>query len=140
MNGEVMMKQCPKCSNHETVSTVTCVECGFVWNNEDGRLSKNKFADRELITNHELEFNSQMSHYDGYDTDELRLSLFELLLKASAGYRNSHTEEGFMGMFDLLKKDRTLNSKGRKFILSIAYKHSNNKADIFCYIDRFRKG
>lgn len=96
---------------------------------------------KEIITNHELEFNSQMSHYDTItnDTDELRLSLFELLLKANAGFRSSHTEENFMRMFELLKKDRTLNSKGRKFIMGIGYKHSNNKADIHGLIETYRK-
>ena len=40
MNNQVMMKECPKCGNHETVSTVKCVDCGFVWNPEDGRLKQ----------------------------------------------------------------------------------------------------
>lgn len=80
------------------------------------------------------------ARYTGYTAEELRLSLFELLLKANAGYKNSHTEESFMGWFGLLKRDRTLNAKGRRFILSLGYKHSNNKADIYGLIGKFRKG
>jgi len=92
---------------------------------------------KELITDHELEFNAQMSHYD-HCVGFLRLSLVELISKSAAGYRNSHTEENFMRMFDLLKADRTLNKKGRKFTCSMVYKHSNNKADIHGLIEKFR--
>jgi len=92
---------------------------------------------KEIITDKELILKAEMSHYD-HCVGFLRLSLVELISKAAAGYRNSNTEEGFMRMFGLLKADRTLNKKGRLFVLSIIYKHSGKKADIHGLISKFR--
>lgn len=96
--------------------------------------------DQGFVSDKYLIRGANSARYTGYTADELRLSLFELLLKANAGYRNSHTEEAFMKYFLFLRSDRTLNAKGRRFILSLGYKHSNNKADIYGLISRFRKG
>ena len=69
---------------------------------------------------------------------EARLSLFELLIKAGAGYRNSHTEEAFLKSFKLMKTDRTPNKAGRKFIMEMGYASSNKKAKIFYHIKEWR--
>lgn len=68
-----------------------------------------------------------------------RLMLTELLVKANAGYRNSHTEEAFMNSFGLLKRDRTLNKAGRRFICGMLYKHSNNKSDFVSFSETYRR-
>ena len=70
---------------------------------------------------------------------EGRLMLAEMILKAAAGYRNSCTEEAFMSRFPLLKKDRTPNKLGRKFLCSIFYNHSNRKPECFELIQAFRR-
>ncbi len=93
---------------------------------------------KEIITDDEIENMAIMSGYSGRCIDECRLSLVELISKAAAGYRNSHTEENFMNAFKLLKSDRTLNKRGRKFTCSMIYKHSNKKADIHALISNFR--
>jgi hypothetical protein len=71
-------------------------------------------------------------------TDEGRLLLAELLLKAGAGYYNSHTEEAFLKSFALLKKDRTPNKNGRRFLCSIFYNHSNRKPVAFGLMEKHR--
>lgn len=68
-----------------------------------------------------------------------RLMLAELLLKAGAGYRNSHTEEGFMGCFKLLNRDRTPNKRGRQFLCSMMYKHSNSRPDCYELMTEYRQ-
>jgi glyoxylate carboligase len=69
---------------------------------------------------------------------EARLALFELLIKAGAGYSNSHTEEVFLKSFGLMKTDRTPNKIGRKFIMEMGYASSNKKAKIFYHIKEWR--
>lgn len=77
----------------------------------------------------------------GFDwcVDEAKLNLFELLIKAGAGYYNSHTEESFLKSFSLMKADRTPNKAGRKFIMEIGYTHSCRKAPIF-YLSEDHRG
>lgn len=70
---------------------------------------------------------------------EGRLMLLELLCKAGAGFYNSHTEEEFLKSFGVMKTDRTPNKKGRAFICDTVYKSSNQKADIYFLIDRYRQ-
>lgn len=94
---------------------------------------------KEIICDDEIENQIIMQGYSGRSIDECRLSLVELISKAAAGYRNSHTEENFMNSFKLLKSDRTLNKRGRKFTMSMVYKHSNNKADICGLSELYRK-
>lgn len=60
---------------------------------------------------------------------EGRLMLAELLLKASAGYYNSHTEEGFLNSFKMLRADRTINRKGAKYLCSLFYSDSNKRPE-----------
>lgn len=69
---------------------------------------------------------------------EGRLMLAELLLKAGAGYYNSHTEELFLKSFGLLKKDRTPNKPGRKFLCSMFYNHSNKRPESFALMTHYR--
>jgi len=92
---------------------------------------------KEIITDEELVKQSKSSGFD-HCAGFLRLSLLELISKAAAGYRNSHTEENFMRGFGLLKRDRTLNKKGRKFVCSMIYKHSHNRPDCFQLMRSFR--
>jgi hypothetical protein len=72
------------------------------------------------------------------DNDEGRLMLAELMMKAGAGYYNSHTEEKFMNSFDLMRKDRTPNKKGRRFLCSLFYTHSNRRPEGFKLMQYFR--
>jgi hypothetical protein len=71
--------------------------------------------------------------------DEGRLMLLELLVKANAGYYNSHTEEMFLNSFEVTRKDRIANKKGRQFICSMIYASSNKKPKCFSLIEKYRK-
>ena len=71
-------------------------------------------------------------------TDEGRLMLAELMLKAGAGYYNSHTEEKFVNSFGLLKADRTPNKKGREFLMRMFYNHSNLRPEAFGLMKAYR--
>ena len=84
---------------------------------------------KEIITDDEIEFRLQFTGWWKTGLDEGRLMVLELVSKAAAGFYNSSTEESFMKGFELLKKDRTLNKKGRKFVCSMVYKHSCNRPD-----------
>ena len=63
--------------------------------------------------------------------EEGELMLLELLAKAAAGFYNSHTEELFLKSFALLRKDRTLNKKGARFMCDMVYTSSNKKPRIY---------
>lgn len=63
--------------------------------------------------------------------DEGRLMLLELLSKAAAGFYNSSTEEGFLCSFGLMRRDRTPNKQGHRFIMSMVYASSNRRP--FCF-------
>lgn len=93
---------------------------------------------KELVTDDKL-FN--VANDLGFDwvVDEAKLNLFELLIKAGAGYSNSHTEEAFLKSFDLMKVDRTPNKAGRQFIMEIAYTHSCRKAPVFYLSEEWRQ-
>jgi len=94
--------------------------------------SKTTIPDKEIQkTLNELHFTQSV--------DEGRLMLVELMVKANAGYRNSHTEEGFLRSFGLLKADRTANKKGRRFLCAMHYMHSEKRAELYYLMDRFRK-
>lgn len=69
--------------------------------------------------------------FDQHTVEEGYLMLLELISKAGAGYRNSHTEELFLSWCLMLKKDRTPNKRGRDFIMSMVYASSNKKP--FCF-------
>ena len=79
--------------------------------------------------------------YSGFNisVDEGRLMLSELLLKAAAGYYNSHTEELFLKSALVCKRDRTPNKVGRKFLCELMYTHSNYKPECYYLMERFRK-
>ncbi len=67
-----------------------------------------------------------------------RLILAELILKAAAGYRNSHTEEAFLKSFALLKADRTPNKKGFRFLCEMFYNNSNLRAEAYYSMKKHR--
>jgi len=69
---------------------------------------------------------------------EGRLMLMELLAKAGAGYMNSHTEGLFLIKFGLLKIDRTPNKKGRQFLCSMVYTHSNGRPEAYELMKDYR--
>ncbi len=69
---------------------------------------------------------------------EGRLMLVELMSKAAAGYYNSHTEELFLNSFDLMKKDRTPNKDGRRFMCEMIYDCSNRKPELYYLADVYR--
>lgn len=71
--------------------------------------------------------------------EEGRLMIVELSSKAGAGYMNSHTEELFLNSFYILKKDRTLNKLGRKFMMHMLYEHSNLRPRAFNAMQEFRR-
>ena len=94
---------------------------------------------KEYVDDREIELNLESANYTGSCTDKGRLILVELLSKANAGYMNSHTEENYMRMFGMIRGDRTLNKRGRRFLCSMIYASSNRKAEIHGLIERFRK-
>jgi len=71
--------------------------------------------------------------------DEGRLMLVELLAKASAGYYNSHTEEAFLKSQGVLLAGRLPNKRGRKFICSMIYTHSNRRPECFKLMEKYRQ-
>ena len=77
--------------------------------------------------------------FKNYSPSEGRLYLAELMLKAQAGCYNSHTEELFLGRMEVMKKDRTPNFIGRKFLCSMFYSHSNKKPEAYQSIVDYRK-
>ena len=93
---------------------------------------------KEIITDDQIENRLQLGGWWKTSIDEGRLMILELASKANAGYYNSCTEESYLRGFDLTKKDRTLNKKGRKFVCSMVYKHSCNKPDSFELMQKFR--
>jgi len=68
-----------------------------------------------------------------------RLMLAELLVKAGAGCRNSHTEELFLSGFAVLKRDRTPNAKGRRFLMAMFYASSSCRPESFELMRLFRR-
>jgi hypothetical protein len=92
----------------------------------------------QIVTDEQLVKWSKASGFY-HCTGFLRLSLLELISKAAAGYRNSYTEENFMAGFCLLKADRTLNVRGRKFVCSMVYTYSHNRPECFDLMQKFRK-
>lgn len=92
---------------------------------------------KQIIADDQIKVNLEKSGWD-VSVKEGRLMLLELLSKAAAGYYNSHTEEGYMVSFGLLRKNRELNKKGLKFIMSMVYKYSGNRPDCFELMREFR--
>ena len=83
----------------------------------------------QFISGRELLDAAEKAFYDGRHRgeDELRLMLLELLVKSTAGFYNSHTENIFLRLCGMQKKDGTANKNGRLFICSMVYQHSNLK-------------
>ncbi len=87
----------------------------------------------EVVVGHVL---SKLSF--NQNADEGVLMLAELLVKANAGYMNSHTEEAFMNHFNMTKKDRKLNKLGSDFICWVFYNHSNLRPPAYNLMSNFR--
>ena len=92
----------------------------------------------KVIFDQDIEFYLSKLHFDDYSIEEGRLMLLELLSKAGAGCYNSHTEESFLSSFGLLKKDRTPNKKGLRFIMSMVYASSNQRPQCFNSMNLYR--
>jgi hypothetical protein len=90
------------------------------------------------ITSDEIEVNLIRTGFTGYSTAEGRLQLMELMVKAGAGYYNSHTEEAFLNSFGLMKKDRTPNKKGREFLMRMIYASSCKRPQCHALMTEFR--
>lgn len=93
---------------------------------------------KKIITDNEIEIRLQLGGWWKTSIDEGRLMLLELLSKAGAGFYNSHTEESYLAGFGVIKKDRTPNKKGRKFMCEMLYKHSNNRPDCLELMLKYR--
>lgn len=93
---------------------------------------------KEIISDEKIERCLEECGFHDYEIDDGRLVLLELISKASAGYKNSYTEENFLNSFGLLKNDRTPNKHGRKFIMSMVYASSNRKPFCFGAMQEFR--
>ena len=86
---------------------------------------------KEFLTDEKLQHAFDYNGWGKNDLGELRLIALELALKANASYYSSHTEEGALRMLGLLKKDRTLNKKGRGFVAAMIYNHSSKRPECF---------
>ena len=93
--------------------------------------------ENEIVSNHWIEVGLEDWRWK-IGVDEGRLMLLELLTKAAAGYRSSHTVEGFVKSFHLMKRDRTANKRGRQFICSMVYEHSNLRPPCYELMDKYR--
>ena len=82
---------------------------------------------KRLVSDQDIEFYLNKLGFNGYDTGKGRLMLMELIVKAAAGYYNSSTEEGFLNSFGVIRKDRTPNRRGAKFIASMVCASSNDR-------------
>ena len=71
--------------------------------------------------------------------DELRLMLLELLTKSDAGFYNSHTENIFLKNCKVQKRDDSPNKKGRLFIVSMVYQHSNLRPECYDLMQKHRQ-
>lgn len=94
--------------------------------------------DRPIISNQQIRENLTLFGFK-QDYREGRLMLLELISKAGAGYYNSHTEEGFLKKFKLIRKDRMPNRKGMMFICEMVYSHSNVRPQCCYLMTDFRK-
>lgn len=70
--------------------------------------------------------------------DEGRLTLAELIIKAGSGYQNSHTEEAFLNSFGFLRKDRSINKAGCRFLCSMFYASSNCRPLAYSLMNKYR--
>jgi hypothetical protein len=93
----------------------------------------------EILPNNYMIDRLKTSKFAHLNAEEGRLLLTELAVKASAGYRNSHSEEEFLASFHILRNDRSLKKYGKQFICAMLYKHSNNKSDFAVYSEKYRK-
>tara|TARA_R110000803_G_scaffold95395_5_gene163384 strand:+ start:1420 stop:1710 length:291 start_codon:yes stop_codon:yes gene_type:complete len=92
---------------------------------------------KDIVQDQEIELNLK-SYGWKKDIEEGRLMILELLSKAGAGYYNSHTEEGYLMMFGLTKKNRQPNKRGLQFIQSMVYASSNEKPYCFNLMNKYR--
>ncbi len=81
---------------------------------------------------------AQSKHGFNGPLSEGRLILAELILKAAAGCRISHTEEAFLKSFALLKVNRTPNKKGFRFLCDMFYNGSNLRPEAYYSMEKHR--
>lgn len=94
---------------------------------------------KKLVSDQDIEFYLNKLGFRDYEVDEGRLKLMELILKAAAGYYNSHTEEGFLNSFGLMRKDRKPNRRGSRFVMSMIYASSNRRPLAFDSMMKYRR-
>ena len=94
---------------------------------------------KDCITDYIVTSALSAEGFRDYSPCEGRLYLAELMLKAQAGFYNSHTEELFLNRLDVIKKDRTPNLLGRKFLCAMFYCRSNKKPDAYEAMTLYRK-
>ena len=95
----------------------------------------------EHVSDSELLVAAHDAFYDRVDRrpGELRLMLLELLTKSDAGFYNSHTENIFLKNCKVQKRDDSPNKKGRLFIVSMVYWHSNLKPECYYLMKEHRQ-
>jgi hypothetical protein len=94
---------------------------------------------KDCITDYMVTCALDKEGFKDCNADKGRLMLAELMLKAQAGYRNSHTEELFLNRMDVMKKDRTPNFLGRKFLCAMFYNHSSKRPEAYDSMTAYRK-
>ena len=75
-----------------------------------------------------IEFSLKRNGWDR-STDEGRLMLAELIIKAAAGYANSHTEEALLSDCNVLTKERIPMKYASRWLCSMCYAHSNGRSE-----------
>jgi len=94
---------------------------------------------KDLICDSIIDDALKIEGFKNYSANEGRLMLAELMLKAQAGFYNSHTEELFLTRMDVMKKDRTPNFLGRAFLCKMFYNHSCKKPEAYALMHAYRK-
>ncbi|AZU97922.1 hypothetical protein [Vibrio phage LP.1] len=92
----------------------------------------------EIVLNSSIKRAIKLTGYTGRAIEECRLDLCDLILKAQCGYALGHTEEAFLKEFNLLKKNREPNKKGKAFLLIMMYASSNQKPVAFELMEKYR--
>lgn len=75
-----------------------------------------------------IEFSIKRNGWDK-STEEGRLMLAELIIKAGAGYRNSHTEEELLTACEVLTKSRKPRKYASRWLCCMCYAPSNKKSE-----------
>lgn len=71
--------------------------------------------------------------------EEAELIVFQLAIKANAGYYNSHTEEAILKASGMIKSDRLLSKQGRVFVCYMGYASSNRRPRVYKASLKYRR-